>query len=310
MTRFFVTGASGLLGINFCLRVGAAHEVIGLVNRNPLVEPRFRVLNGDLTLPGMINTVLTRVQPEVVIHCAAQANVDQCEREPDLALHINAEIPGLLAAACRERGLRMIHISTDAVFDGQKGNYSEEDAPNPINAYARTKLAGEQRVAAANPEAVIARVNFYGWSLTGKRSLAELFYYNLAAQKPMMGFTDVWFNPLEVNDLVDVLVEMAEKDLHGLYHVISRETLSKYDFGCGLARKFGLDAGLIKPVSWREAGLAAVRSPNLSLNCEKLSRALGHALPGQADGMERFHREYEAGHPVLIRQHAGPASRI
>ena len=310
MTRFLVTGASGLLGINFCLRVTAEHEVVGLVNQNPLTDPHFSVLNGDLTAPGMIERVLDQVGPDVVVHCAALANVDQCEREPDLAQQINAEIPGQLAAACRKRSITMLHISTDAVFDGQKGNYRETDSPNPINTYARTKLGGEERVAEANPDAVIARVNFYGWSLTGKRSLAEQFYYNLSAQKPMMGFTDVWFNPLEVNDLVDILVQMAEKQLHGLYHVISRETQSKYAFGCALARKFGLDADLIKPVSWRDAGLTAVRSPNLSMNCEKLSQALGYALPGQADGLARFHREYEAGHPKIIRQHAGPSSLI
>jgi len=112
-------------------------------------------------------------QPDALINCAAQANVDAAEKHPEHAFRVNAEAAGELAKLARAAGVPMIQISTDAVFDGMQGNYRETDTPNPLNTYAKSKLAGEQAVAQANPEAVIARVVFYGWSLTGTRSLAE-----------------------------------------------------------------------------------------------------------------------------------------
>jgi len=301
MMRFLVSGASGLLGLNFGLQMCDRHEVVGVVNEHGLVNTPFAVETADLASPGESIRLLENTRPDVLLHCAALANIDACEAQPELAYRINAEVPGELAAACRRMGIRMVHISTDAVFDGQLGGYSEEDATNPINVYARTKLAGEQQVAENNPEAIIARVNFYGWSLRGKRSLAEFFYYSLSGGKKMMGFTDVLFCPLQVNDLADVLVSMVEKDLHGLYHVLSPESISKYEFGCRIARRFGLDDGLIEPTSWEKAGLKANRSPCLTLNVEKLTRDLGNTLPDQQQGIERFFATFEQGLPQRLR---------
>ena len=104
----------------------------------------------------------------------------------------------------------------------------------------------------------------------------------------MFGFTDVFFCPLQVNVLSEILLRMAELRLSGLYHVVSREALSKYDFGCRIARLFGLDESLITPVSWKDGGLKAARSPNLTLRTEKLAAALGEPLPDQAPGLSGF----------------------
>ncbi len=232
------------------------------------------------------------------------ANIDQAETQPELAQRINAELPGEIAGEMRKTGGMMVHISTDSVFDGQRGNYTETDEPNPINVYARTKLAGEQAVLQANPDAIVARVNFYGWSLSGKRSLAEIFFNNLSAGKRMYGFTDVYFCPLQVNILGEILLEMAERQLKGLFHVVSSEALTKYDFGVRVAHLFGLDKSLIQPVSWQEAGLQAARSPKLTLNSDKLAGALGRVLPAQEPGLRRFLSLYREGVQAQIRSYA------
>jgi dTDP-4-dehydrorhamnose reductase len=187
------------------------------------------------------------------------------------------------------------------VFDGQRGDYSEEDQPNPINVYARTKLAGEMAVASANSKALIARVNFYGWSLFGKRSLAEWFFNNLSVGNQVNGFTDVFFGPLLVNDLAELLLEMAEKQLQGLYHTVSPTYLSKFEFGRLLAHQFGLDENLVRPTSWQTSGLLAVRASKLTLRSERLQRALGRSLPDQASAMHRFHELYLQGFQKRIR---------
>jgi len=301
MTRFLVTGASGLLGLNFSLQAAGQHEVTGVVHQNRLSGVPFPVVQADLSAPGKPAEILQEFKPEVVLHCAALANVDACEEKRELAYRINAEVPGEMAALCAKYGIKFVHISTDAVFDGQTGNYLEDDLPNPINAYAETKLAAERLVASANPEVLIARVNFYGYSLFGKRSLGEFFVHHLAEGEPVKGFTDVVFCPLEVNDLSEVLLDMIEQGLYGLYHVLSPECLSKYDFGCRIATEFGFDKNLISPITWADAGLKATRSPNLTLRVDKLRRDLGRALPGQEEGIKRFHTLYQEGYPERIQ---------
>jgi dTDP-4-dehydrorhamnose reductase len=198
--------------------------------------------------------------------------------------------------------VRLVHISTDAVFDGRVGNYSEEDLPNPLGVYAQTKLAGEKAVLDANPSAVVARVNLFGWGITGKRSLAEFFFYNLQARKTVMGFTDVFFCPLLANDMAEVLEKLFVRQLSGLYHLVGSECLSKYQFGVRIARRFGMDEGLIRPASVEQAGLRAARSPNLTLRVQKLEQALGGPLPGVSAGLDRFYDLYVQGYPQRLRQ--------
>jgi dTDP-4-dehydrorhamnose reductase len=321
--RILITGASGLLGLNLALSAAGrasatepagSNEVIGVTHHHFLYNAPFHVLQADLLEREALEWLLDTVQPDCVIHCAALANLDDCEVDPDLAYRLNVELPGRLATlvakgGARAKVIRLVHISTDAVFDGTRGDYGEEDAPNPLGVYARTKLAGEEAVIAANPQAIIARVNIFGWSLTGQRSLAEFFVNNLAAGKRVMGFTDVFFCPLLVNDLAIVLLSMLERQLSGVYHVVSRDATSKYDFGVAVARRFGLDENLITPTSVVASGLKAPRSPNLTLRTDKLGAALGgcsqlavSSLTSWRESLERFYELYRSGYPQMLKQ--------
>lgn len=305
--RLLITGASGLLGLNMALRCAAAQQVTG-VARGRLVGVPFDYRQADLTDFTALPALLDDVQPDAVIHCAALADVDACEKQPDLAQRVNADLPGELARLCAARGVRLVHLSTDAVFDGTKaGFYSEEDAPNPLSVYARSKLAGERAVLEALPEAIVARVNFFGWSASGRRSLAEFFFRNLQAGQRVRGFTDVHFCPLFVGDLSDLLLSMLDKGLRGLYHVVGSQALSKYDFGVALAQQFGFDPGLIEPVSVERAGLAARRSHNLRLSVHKLSTDLGQVVPDVYTGLAHFYTQYTQGYPQQLQRYPQPA---
>ena len=306
--RILVTGASGLLGLNLALRAArTGHLVIGTVKDHVLRTDAFRTIQTDLLVPGAVEDVLDQTQPDWVIHCAAMANVDACEADPEQARKVNSELPARLAAYVARGGarhageVRLVHISTDAVFDGQRGRYTEEDAPNPLGVYARTKLEGERGVAEANPQAIIARVNLFGWSLSGRRSLGEFFFYNLSAGKRVLGFTDVFFCPILASDIAPILLRMLEMQLSGLYHVVSRECISKYEFGVRVARRFGLDESLITPASVAEAGLTAARSPNLTLRTDKLAAALGEPPPDLSTGIEGFYTQYQQGYPQFLK---------
>ena len=301
--KVLVTGASGLLGLNLSLGLMGSHAIVGL-DRSKLAGTPFELIKTDLLEPGVCSRLMDEVHPDAIIHTAANANVDACESDPDGARMLNAEFPGQLAELCAKRGVRLVHISTDAVFDGAKdGIYSEDDPPNPLGVYAQTKLDGERNVLSANPDAVIARVNFFGWSLSGTRSLSEFFFNKLSNGLQANGFIDVWFCPMFVGDLADTLIGMLEKSLSGLYHAVGYEALTKYDFGLEIAHQFGFDEGLIRPMSVEDSGLKAKRSHNLRLSVHKLCTDLGVAIPGVSTGIAKFYTQFIQGYPQKMRSY-------
>jgi dTDP-4-dehydrorhamnose reductase len=307
MTRLLVTGASGLLGLNLALEASSSHDVIG-ASRRALGSTPFETVQADFHSIDAVDQLLDRSRPEAVIHCAAAADVDYCEQHPDEARRINVDAAERMATECSRRNLRLVHLSTDAVFDGQKpGAYTESDTPRPQGVYAASKLASERVVRRACPEAIVARVNFYGWSLTGGRSLAEFFVNNLGRGVGVKGFTDVVFCPMFVGHLAALLLQLMESGLRGLYHAVGPRAMSKYDFGQAIAREFEFDTALISPHSVDDSGLVARRSHNLRLDTNKLSTDLGVTLPDFSTGLRQFHTQFLEGYPQQIRsyQHFG-----
>jgi dTDP-4-dehydrorhamnose reductase len=141
--KLLLTGVSGLLGINFAQEMMQEHEIIG-VDRGKLVSAPFKILKQDLLDAGSVEKILDAAQPDWIVNCAALADLDACENNPDLAKRLNMDLPRQLARACKTRSIPLVHISTDAVFDGEKdGFYTEDDKPNPLSVYAKTKLDGE-----------------------------------------------------------------------------------------------------------------------------------------------------------------------
>ncbi len=295
--RILISGASGLLGLNLGLRLATEHTMIGLVHSHSLKELPFSINAVDLNNEKNARGIIDRYKPDVLINCAALADVDACEKDPFRARQLNAELPGWLAEECDQHSVKFVHVSTDAVFDGRKeGKYQEEDTPHPLSIYAQTKLEGESNVLQVSSAALVARVNFYGFSISQKRSLAEVFLHALQVGEPMFGFTDVIFSPLYVIDLTEVLLKMVEKQLSGLYHVTSPESQSKYAFGVSIAQRFGLDQSLIQPILVAEAKfLTAPRSQNLALDPGKVQRALKMNLSDQQAGLDHFYQDYKEG---------------
>ena len=299
--KLLITGASGLLGINLALEAMNEHEVVG-IDRGKLKSVPFQVIKADILKTDEMNSILDSTKPDWLINCAALANLEKCEADPEQARILNTDFPGDLAAACAKRDIPLVHLSTDAVFDGTKeGMYTEEDEPSPPGVYSQTKLDGERAVAQVNPQAIIARVNFFGWSLGAKRSLPEFFVNNLTEGKNVNGFTDVTFCPMWVNHLAQTLIAMLEKDLHGLYHVVGAQPMNKYQFGVEVARKFGLNESLISPQSVEKSSLTAKRSHNLWLSVHKLSTDLGRPLPSFSTGLDGFYTQFQHSYPQKIR---------
>ena len=309
MSRLLVTGASGLLGANLVLTAAGTHEVVAVCHRHPIRLDGVKTICADLSQPEVAGRLLEGEMPDWVVHCAAATDVDDCEEDPDWADRLNRAMAGEVAAGANAIHARLVHISTDAVFDGEIGNYSEEDTPRPINEYGRTKLAGESAVLEAHPGAAVARTNIFGWNVQPKRSLAEWFLAHLEAGQECNGYEDVWVTPILVNDLAEILLGMLASGVRGLHHVAGADCVSKYEFGLMLAEVFGLDGSLIRPISVDEAGLRARRPKRLCLRTMINIPQRGTGPTGIRGGIIRLRDLKTTGHSSRVRMIAqtGPA---
>ncbi len=297
-----ITGASGLLGGNMALLAGQRGEkVLALHRSTPLAMPGMVSVCLDLEDETDLQRLFREYPIDRVIHCAAMTNVDYCESHHAEAKRINAFVPGRLAALAKESGARMLHISTDQVFDGQSGSYTEESPPAPINVYGRTKLEGERAVLSELPSALVVRTNLYGWNATDKYSLGEWILSNLEVGKSIPGFRDVIFTPLLVNDLCGLLLDMLRLRLEEIWHLGGSETISKYAFARKLAEVFGLDADLVRTTSVSDVKLAAPRPLGMSLRSDRAAQRLGVALPDVRSGLERFKSLRDEGYVKTLK---------
>jgi dTDP-4-dehydrorhamnose reductase len=301
-----ITGASGFLGTNVLYEALAdGRDVVGTYHDKPIRSPHIRVVESDLSQIGAAEELLESFRPDWVLNCAALANVDVCEKDPDLALRINVDVPRLLAESCQKAEVRFVHISTDAVFDGQRGGYDEDDPAAPLNVYARTKLEGERAVFDKMLDALVVRTNFVGYSSDGQTGLAQWIIRELSAGKRIHGFSDVVFAPLVANDLARILFEMMDANLTGLYHVNGSTPVSKLDFGRKLARELELDETLIQPARVADAHLAAPRPLNLWLSSRRVEADLGKTMPTIDETISKIGELGRSNYPQRLQELTG-----
>jgi dTDP-4-dehydrorhamnose reductase len=293
---WLVTGATGFLGANIgAFLDGRAHRIGSARTEITGDELYDEYLTGDLEHPETLVAAIEARRPDVVIHAAALASHEACEADPARAEQINAHAAGALSNAAARCGTRFVLISTDAVFDGERGNYTETDEPHPTTVYGRTKLMGEQLVA-ENPDALIVRTNFFGWSPSGSRSILEFFVNELSAGRPVRGFTDFTTTSAYAQVLADVIWRLVQGDATGTFHVTSPDALTKHDFGIAVAQAFGLPTDLIAPST---ADVHPPRGRDLSLDVAKVQAWLGEALPSQLDGIARALADSATLRPAL-----------
>jgi dTDP-4-dehydrorhamnose reductase len=299
-----VTGASGLLGTSAVLEARSlGREVVGLYHGHPVQIPGVIMRQVNLIDLAATRELLIELHPDTIIHCAAVTHLDWCETHPEESEKLNVHASSLLAEIAQELDARFLYISTDAVFDGRRGNYSETDEPAPLNVYARTKLAGELAALQQHASALVVRVNIYGWNVQPKLSLAEWFLKQLKEEKEVPGFTDVIFCPTLVNDLSGILLRMLDRGLSGVFHVSGSERISKYEFGRCVAATFGLDPKKMLPSQIAEANLKARRSLDISLNTTKISQTMGVEMPSVEAGLRRFRALYDEGYPAQLKSY-------
>lgn len=283
-----IIGATGLLGTNVCLQADGTYDVYGMARGSTAFPPGCTPIRLDVTEGEATLRCLNEVGPQVILHCAAMTNVERCEAEPKAARLLHVEASRNLAKWAVGHGGTFVYISTDSVFDGQSGNYNEEDSPAPLNEYARTKLAGEIAARLAHPSALILRTNFYGSKGAGNPSLAEWMLGKLQSGQRIKAFADVRFNPLLARYLAKVILELIARGATGTFHVGARNACSKYEFAVQLARIFGFDSERVVSISVDQFPFEARRPKNTTLAVEKICRILATTMPSVEDGLSEL----------------------
>lgn len=293
MSTWLITGATGLLGSNAAIQLHDAYSVVGAARAVPVGAP-VPFISVDLSEARSRDGLVEKSAAKIVLHSAAISSINACEEDPALAHEVNVAASADLAQQAHDVGAKFIYISTDAVFDGQHGAYSEYDEPSPDSEYGRTKLAGEAAVLEANPEALVARVNFFGWSPNGQRSLAEFFYHRLERGERVPGFDDVVVSTLYVGYLVKLLERLVIHNVHGIVNVVSSESTTKYDFGRRLAKTFGFDDRLVYRAKSSDH-LAVKRGSRIDLSTNKIRALLTSNPPNQQEGMDQLLADHRRG---------------
>ncbi len=288
--RILVTGACGLLGSHLMAHLSAAHEAVG-VDRNPWwAGAPVRVEQADLHDSDRIRKIVGELRPQLLIHCAALADVDACEKDPARAFASNAELTRQLILSVG-KGAKVVYISTDGIFEGTRPFSAETTAPHPKTVYGRSKLEGERVAREQAPDHLIVRTNFYGWSSGRKKTFAEWLYDGLEKKRPITLFNDFFFTPIYVVDLVERMACAVEKGLQGIVHIAGGDRLSKYEFGKLLAEKSGFSLEGVRVGSLDDADFLVQRPKDMSLDSALFSLRTGLPPPDAGSGLERFLRD-------------------
>ena len=290
--RILITGASGLLGSSLCARLAEGNRIYGLRNHHAVNVPGVDEIQIDLTDKDAIAKVFSETKPEFVIHAAGLTNVDQCETDPQLAELLNVEVTRSICTHSTAIGAKLIHISTDHLFDGSVPFATETLPVCPMNQYGLTKAKAEIAVSELK-SALILRTNFFGPGRPWRTSFSDWILNQLRADQTVNAFHDVFFSPISISYFADLMFALVEREAAGVFNVVCRERVSKYEFAVKLAIHFGYSQGCIRSVAMGSVQLKARRPADMSLSSEKLRRFIGFEAPDLETCLRRLKLEGE-----------------
>jgi dTDP-4-dehydrorhamnose reductase len=278
--RWLVTGASGLLGHDLVRRLlDAGFEVVAVRNEHPIGLSGAHEIAADLERDGSLAELVERFRPGVAVHAAGLTNVDACEKEEKKAFRLHALAAGELARSTRKVGGVPVLISTDHLWAGTDSLVDETMPVDPVNAYARTKAAGEDLFLDAAPGGLIVRTNFFGIGRPWRRSFSDWIEDCLRQGNKVHAFRDVFFTPIALDLLTASLCELVAVNARGVLHVAGGERISKFEFARRLAIARALQVEHVLPGSIEDASLTAPRPRDMSLSTKKVAALLGRAMP-------------------------------
>jgi len=264
--RILVLGARGMLGQDLVPLLSSTYEVIAR-----------DIQDFDITDAQRVEEEILRLKPQVVINAAAYTDVDGCESNQELAFSVNAGGAGNIAHACTLVKAKMIHLSTDYVFDGSSSRpYQEDDAPNPLNIYGLSKWQGEIRIQNSSAPYLIIRTQWL-YGAHGK-NFVDTIIRAAEKEKELRVVDDQKGSPTYTKDLSWAIKELLEKDGQGIFHVANSEACTWFEFAREILREMKFNQVHLIPIRSSELTRPARRPANSVLNCQKFERLTGKRL--------------------------------
>jgi len=286
--KILVIGGTGLVGRK-CIAAFSSNEFEVFSTYHDKKMSSEGCLHLDITDMDEIYDVFQNVRPDVVIHTAAFIDVDGCEREQEKAFMVNVRGTEKLARISNRFKAKLVYVSSDYVFDGKKGMYTEDDTVHPVNYYGKSKLLGEEQVKAWCSNFLICRTAVvYG---VDKKNFALWLVDNLSSGNKVRIVDDQYVSCTLNTDLAGQMLTLVSKDAKGVFHTAGAERMSRYDFALRLAAVFGFDAGLITPVPMNGFDWYARRPADSSLDVTKIT---SYKKPLTVkEGLEKFYDEWK-----------------
>jgi dTDP-4-dehydrorhamnose reductase len=285
-----ITGVNGFLASNIVDKLSRNFKITGIDKQQSKEHNKIDFFKLDITDLDQVNAFFSTHQFDIIIHCAALINVDLCEEDYQLAYNINAV--GTKNLVANFSGL-FLYVSTDMLFDGIDGNYSEESNPNPINNYGKTKLAGENFVREYTKNHLILRTNFFGWNhYSDKQTFAEWIYDSLLENSEISLFYDYHFCPIFIDDFIKIMKTLLNSKYRGTFNAVGKDCISKLEFGELIAKRFNLQTTNIKKSSIKDHSFKAQRPPNMSLTTQKLLNS-NVFIPSINEGIDNFFNDQD-----------------
>ena len=274
--KILITGASSLPGYRTTLEaLRRGYEVVGLYHTHPIPveDERLRKVSIDVSQLDDLRRLIIEEDPDVIIHMAALGDVDLCEKDKVLAWKTTVEPSVEIASIASRISCFTIYLSTDYVFDGERGDYKEYDVPNPVNYYGLTKLMGEVAFrSSCSSYAIVRASSIYGFG-PGRINFAKYLVGKLKAGEAVKALIDQYTSPTQASLLGRAVIEIAEEKMEGIFHVVG-ERMSRYEFAVKVADVLGLDKSLIQAAEMREMKWLARRPRDSSLNYEETKRRI------------------------------------
>ena len=278
MKRILVIGAKGMLGRDVMeeLRSSSLYEVTG-----------WDIDEIDIRVEMDTVAKISRLGPEVVINLAAYTNVDECESQAEKAFAVNGEGMRDVALGALRCGAKVVYISTDYVFDGQKGEpYVESDLPNPLNVYGRSKLQGERYVQELTEDGVIVRTQ---WLFGKHGNNFVAFVLRQAREKKELSIVDDQTgSPTYTVDLAKAISALIQHDAKGIFHAANSNTCTWFAFGQSILEFSGMAGVSVRPISSKELNRPAIRPPYSGLSCQKLKQVTGMTLRPWSEALREY----------------------
>lgn len=295
--KILITGASSLPGFRTMLEaLDKGDEVVGtyLNNQIPFEHDKLRKLKLDVRDPTRLKDMVLVENPDALVYMAALGDVDVCERDKRLAWETNIKPIVLLAPSLTKNSPFLLHLSTDYVFDGETGNYSEDDPPNPVDYYGFTKLAGELVFASLGNCAIVRASSIYGFG-PGRKNFAKFLVEKLEKGEPIRALVDQFTSPSQATLLAKAILEIIERRLVGTFHIVG-ERISRYEFATKVAKALDLDESLIEKAKMEDMKWFAKRPKDSSLDSAMAREKLDLDFHSTGKALQMLREEYLKRH--------------